>query len=369
MLALKRRCITVCWALSALAVAQSAADPKPSSTTKAEQKAEAERHKTPDAHLVRVQTVTAVGEFATSFFRPFRCDDGGNFYVRTDLGGVEGVHKLNSKGERLALFEASSNPDLKIDVAAYFTVAEGGELYELVYPHEMTRYMFVYKADGTFKSAVKFQTGFPWIPKMLAVFPTGQLLASGEEYDADRAAARWPFTGIFAADGSLLKEVKLEDDEKLHDMAASGDPRVASPTNVHSNHAIDNGLVEMGSDGNAYLMRWMNPAIFYAISPGGEVVRRFTVDPGESGYRPSAMHVNKNRIAILFVEMQSRNKLMKIVDLEGHELATYDELKINGKAKDVLTAAFACYTENPTHFVFFGADDDNKLQFWHVEPR
>lgn len=368
MFALRRRLI-ICWTLSAFAVAQSTADPKHSSTTSGPQKAIAETHKAPDAHLVRVQTVTAVGEFATSFFRPLRCDSDGNLYVRTDSGGVEAVHKLSSKGERMALFEASSNPDLKIDAARYFTVGDGGELYELVYPHEMTRYMFVYKADGTFKSAVKFQTGFPWIPKMLAVFPTGQLLASGEEYDADRTAARWPFTGIFAADGSLLKEVKLEDDEMLHDMAASGDPRVASPTNVLSNHAIDNGLVEMASDGNAYLMRWTNPAIFYAISPGGEVVRRFTVDPGESGYRPSAMHVNKNRIAILFVETQSRAKIMKIVDLEGHELATYDEPKVDGKAKDVLSAVFACYTENPTHFVFLGADDDNRLQLWHVEPR
>lgn len=56
---------------------------------------------------------------------------------------------------------------------------------------------------------------------------------------------------------------------------------------------------------------------------------------------------------------------MKIVDLEGHELGSYDD----GKAKDVLSAALACYTENPTHFVFFGADDDNKLQLWHVQPR
>jgi hypothetical protein len=218
-----------------------------------------------------------------------------------------------------------------VDAARYFVVSDGGELYEIVYPHEINRYMFVYKSDGSFKSAVKFQPGFPWTPKMLALFPGGGILASGLKYDADKTAARWPFTGIFASDGSLLKEVRLEDDENIHDMAASGDARVSTSTG-YGNLAIDNGLVEVGADGNAYLMRWTNPAIFYAISPGGEVVRRFTVDPGESGYRPSAMHVNKNRIAILFVEMQSRNKIMKIVDLEGHQIASYDELKSNGKA-------------------------------------
>lgn len=362
------RLLFACWALSALLMAQSSVELKGLKATKSLSPAQSPAPNPRAGHLVRVQTTTAPAELANEFYRPFHCDSDGNLYVRTNLGGVPAIHKLNSKGERIALFEASSNPDMKVDVAMYFVVAQGGDVYELVYPHEMTRYAFIYKSDGTFKSAVKFQTGFPWIPKMLEVFPTGQLLASGEEYDKDRTAARWPFTGIFAADGSLLKEVKIEDDEILHDMAASGDARVASPTNAQANRAISNGLVEMGSDGNAYLMRWTNPAIFYALSPGGEVVRRFTVDAGESGYRPSAMHVNKNRIAILFVEMQTMDKVMKIVDLEGHEIATYDELKVNGKPKDVLSSAFACYTENPTHFVFLGANDENRLQFWHVEP-
>src|ERR1019366_5900697 len=106
----------------------------------------------------------------------------------------------------------------------------GEDLYELVYPHEMYQYVFAYKSDGTFKSAIKLNLGFRWSAHSLAVFPSGQLLISGFEYDRDPAAATWPFTGIFAADGSLLKEIKLEDDDTLRDMAASGDSRVSSPT-------------------------------------------------------------------------------------------------------------------------------------------
>ncbi len=364
--------------LSALALAQYAGGPQQAGplqppSTKASQQTEKTAKKPADGHLTRVETITATSEMATVFYPPLRCDGDGNLYLRTDSGGVPAIHKLNAKGERVALFEASSNPDLKVDVARYFALeADGGELYELVYPHEINRYVFVYKSDGTFKSALKLRPGFPFMPKKLAVFSSGQFLISGEEYDADRTAAMWPFTGIFAADGSLVKELELGDEKDLRDMASSGDTRVARPGNPHANLAIDNGQAETAADGNAYLMRWTNPAIFYGISPGGEVVHRFTVDPGESAsdYRPAAMHVYKNRIAVLFVKMHVNEEIMKIVDLEGHEIATYDGPKPDDKAPNsMLSAAFACYTENPTRFVFLGADDKDKVQLWVAEPR
>jgi hypothetical protein len=195
-------------------------------------------------------------------------------------------------------------------------------------------------------------------------------LIAGEEYDADRRAAMWPFTGIFAADGRMLKEIELEDDKTFHDMAAAGDTRVALQGLPHANRAIDNGQVEVAADGNAYLMRWAAPAIFYAISPGGEVVRRFTVDPGAPGYYPSAMHVNNNRIAVLFVELQKGEGVMKVVDLEGHAIAIYAEPKYDPNAgTESLGAAFACYAENPTRFTFLAAGDDNRLQLITAEPR
>lgn len=363
--------LIACWTLGTLSMAQSPATPQQQPPAKPSPQGKVPTKKPIDRHLVRTETITTPSEIATEFYPPLRCDSDGNLYLRTEFAGVPAIHKLNSKGERVALFEASSNPDLKVDLAAYFALeAGGGELYELVYPPEINRYVYLYKSDGTFKSAVKLRPGFPFAPKKLAVFPSGQFLISGEEYDAERTAAMWPFTGIFAADGALLKELELGDEKELHDMAASGDTRVARPGNSHANLAIDNGQVEMGVDGNAYLMRWSNPAIFFAISPGGDVVRRFTVDPGESAYRPSAMHVYKNRIAVLFVEMQSNDKIMKIVDLEGHEIATYGEPKPDPKATNGrLSAAFACYRENPTRFVFLGANDDNKVQLWIAEPR
>jgi hypothetical protein len=367
------RLLVVIAIFGVLAMAQPPEQKPQPQSKKVAQSAEKPAKKPIDGHLVRVETVTAPSELADGFLEPLRCDNDGNVYFRTEIAGAPAIHKLNAKGERIAVFEANSNPNLKVDAATYFAIdPNSGELYELVYPHEIHRYVYTYKSDGTFKSAVKLQPGFAFFPDQLAVFPSGQFLVSGSEYDKDKAAPRWPFTGIFAADGSLLKEFDLGDEKQLHDLAVAGDERVVRPGST-SNLAVANSRVEMGGDGNAYLMRWGDPATIYAISPGGEVVRRFTVDSGETGYLPSAMHVYKNRIAILFVDRKTHYnvlKVMKIVDLEGHEIATYDEAKdANGKPRDAISASFACYTENPTRFLSLGTDDNNKVQFWIAEPR
>lgn len=320
-------------------------------------------------HLVRVQTIQTPSEMATDFYPPLKCDSDGNLYLQSHPE-APAIHKLNAKGEQVALFRPTANPDLQVDVGGYFTTAASGELYELVAAHEITRYLFMYKPDGSLKSIVKLRPGFAWMPSAVAVFPSGHLLISGLAYDRDVHATMRPFTGIFAPDGAVLKELYLEDDDTLREMAASGDARVSSPLSPRINRAISSSQMEVASDGDAYLMRWTTPAIFYAISAGGEVVRRFTVDPGDSSYRPVSMHLSRNRIAVLFADPHTHEKAIKIVDLEGREITTYDELSANSKSvTDMLGAAFACYTVDPERFTFLGADDDGRVQFWIAEPR
>jgi hypothetical protein len=138
---------------------------------------------------------------------------------------------------------------------------------------------------------------------------------------------------------TLLKEVT---DDDIGNLAASGDARVSSTTNSYANQAVEFGQYEAADDGNVYLMRWTLPTIFYAISPGGKVVRRFVVDPGDEGFAPVAMHIASNRIAVLFFHEQTKEKRMKIVDLEGHEIATYEEARIGGKTKKRLSRIGIC---------------------------
>ena len=305
------------------------------------------------------------------FTPPFKCDNDGNIYFLNRAQETT-IHKLTAKGEQVAEFESAARSEKRLLHAGFFEVTQDGEIDQLVSLQDPKRYVYTFKSDGNFKEQITLNTGFWWFPRALAVFPSGEMLITGSEYDKDVNAPMWPFTGIFSGDGALLKEVKLEDDETLHDMAAAGDDRVTGGADSQANHAVDFTQMERAADGNVYLMRWTNPAIIYAISPGGAVVRRLKIDPEDSRYHPHALHAFQNRLAVLFLDYNTSEKIMKIVDLEGHEIATYDEVDSkdkDGKDEPMLSGAFYCYTENPTRFVFLGAQDDGKLQLVTVEPR
>ena len=82
------------------------------------------------------------------------------------------------------------------------------------------------------------------------------------------------------------------------------------------------------------------------------------------------MHIASNRIAVLFFHEPTKEKRMKIVDLEGHEIATYEEARIDGKTKnDFLGLAFACYTANPQRFTFLTTGDGDRIEIQAAEGR
>jgi len=130
----------------------------------------------------------------------------------------------------------------------------------------------------------------------------------------------------------FVEEITLEDDEKITAMAATHDDRVTSPTNRNTNEAVSWGQAAAAGDGNIYVMRWLSPAIFYGISRGGQVLRRVEANSEEDNFTPVSRHITGNRVAVLFYQPQTMEKVMKIVDLQGHELASYEELRAGGKA-------------------------------------
>ena len=61
---------------------------------------------------------------------------------------------------------------------------------------------------------------------------------------------------------------------------------------------------------------------------------------------------------------------MKIVDLEGHEIATYDEMRAGGKATHgLLGTAFACYRVNPQRFTFLTTRGGDRIEIQAAEGR
>ncbi len=342
--------------------AQSASVATKSSTASVNSEAKARREQ--DARHLGIETVKIASEHA-GVFSGLKCDGDGNLYLRGEPDGVRGIIKLSAKGERMAVLQPNS-PDVKVYRGGDFSITPDGEVYQVIWAREVSRYVFVYKPDGSVKSEMKLQPGFVFSPQHIAVFPSGDLFVSGLERDHNpNNPVRWPFQDIFSPSGTLLKELTFKDDDKLHEMAASGDKHIVLPTDPSSNLAFAAGSAGTGSDGNVYLMRRISPAIFYAISAGG-AVRRFTVDPGRPDFMPSRMHIAGSKIAILFRKELTREEILKVVDLQGHEIATYDEPVIDGT--HALGPAFLCYADDPERFVFLTTTDDDKLGLIIARP-
>ena len=317
-------------------------------------------------HLTTVETVLAKREIAIGF-ADLLCDEDGNIYLGSENAGGP-IRKLNAKGELVAPFELNAGPDVEVYGNGPYALNADGDLYTWVGNNkDGYYYMLVFGSDGKYKRKIKLDPGFPWVPGPFAVFSNGNLLMTGQEYDRDVRRPMLPFTAIFRSDGRLLKELSLEDDGRIHNLAKQRDPKLTSAAVPDSNRAVAWGRVKPARDGNIYVMRWLSPAVIYVVSPGGDILRRFIVDPGAAALMPVEMHVAGNRIAILFRDEGTKEQQMKIVDPNGEEIATYGAS--GGDAKAPLGAAFACYFGKTGRFSFLATDEDHRVLLRIVEPR
>jgi hypothetical protein len=329
---------------------------------------------TAHSQLAVVEIIKIPSEPADGFnaAEPLRCDVDGNFYLRVQLDVEPAIRKFNAAGIQKALFRPSLISELNVRFTSYFSVREGGEVDQLVFPSKSEdSYVVTFKSDGTYKSKAKLQPGFNFRPFQLATFPSGQWLVAGLRNDENPTVhVKWPFTGIFSEDGTLLKEVMLSDDKQIHKRAAGGDPAVVPKGRHYGNTTIELGAAAAARDGNIYVMRRFSQAIIYAISASGDVVRRFSVDPGNHDFHPVSMQVAGDRIAVLFFKSRADNValpedlILKVVDLEGHSTATYDQI---GKAG--VGIAFICYVPAREEFTFVITTKDKFLGFVIAKPR
>jgi len=323
-------------------------------------------------HLVPIGDSEVKAMQAEPFTMPIVCDRDRNLYFLTMKDRILGIHKLNSSGQQSAVMVASALPNLDIDFGNYFSVSLNGEIYQLAFLRtKADRLVVVWNKDGSFKSAIRLEPGFDsrfWTPAQVAAFSSGDVLVTGRHRKGKDLFSS-PFTGIFSPDGTLRKEVVFSDDEELRHMSETGDNRVVPAVGDRfMNYAVDRGLMQTGDDGNIYLMRRLSPAIIYAVSPGGEVVKRFTVDAGDD-FLPDSMHIAGNKIAMQFTEPQNFEIKVKVVDLNGHELGTYEEGKGPDGKRLINSLAFACYSEKPERFLYLYTPKDGYLGLRTAEPR
>jgi hypothetical protein len=303
------------------------------------------------------------------FEMPLKCDDAGNIYVKSREEGFSAIHKFSPAGERVASFAASTCPDIKVQIAGAFFVAPDGRVSQVVFsPNEMQPSILVFKDDGSCHSKIKLDTTFSFQPYQFVVLPSGAMLVSGLRWSAqDRA--HLPYLGLFSASGSVLKEVDLADESSLEEPTVGTSPIPAARDTSSSDPTVTRGEVQLAADGIAYLMRSGSPTQIYAISQGGVVVRRFTIDPGDSRLTPAQMHVAGNRIAILFLDPKpgSKRTLLKIVDLHGNPMAEYTQIQKDGRP--ALLPTLACYSFPPDRFSFLATPREGKLTIEIAEPR
>jgi hypothetical protein len=317
--------------------------------------------------LTVVKELTIKSEVSGIFVDPARCDSDGNIYLMTSLDPSDGIRMFSNKGEVLAHFTGNSASDIPVQVAAGFWVGGLGEVYQIAFPRDdLRRAVLVFDKDGRYKAGVRLDNPpgvQDWVPYHVAVFSSGDLLLSGLVNDSEKRIST-PFTGIFSSNGQLLRRVSLSDDGDIQKMVEAGDPRVVAADRPYANKAVSAGQVDAASDGNVYLLRNVSPVIIYAISPAGQVVRRFTVDIDAKFV---SMHIAGRRIALLHRLGETQNIEIKVVDLEGHPVATYREAAKEGHSE--FGGALACYSENPERFTFLSTSKDGFLQFRVAEPR
>jgi hypothetical protein len=361
-----------CIAFSISVWAQSPDSPQKTDSPKneAKTKSSSEEPKPADQntplHLNATKTTVSPTEPASGFGGGAQCDDNGNVYLESESALQANVRKLSPAGELLATFKPDTNPDVKFQFAGNFVITHDGELYQWIGEQDTSRpYVLIFKNDGSYKSAIKLDSGFKWQPATLAVFAHGEMLVTGQQYAKVNGTflPAIPFTGIFSADGRLLKRLDMNGDGELKDAALASK---APPSAIPSDHTITWGRAAAARDGNIYLMRWTTPAKIDAISPGGEIVRSFTVDSGMKCLMPRQIHASGNRLAIWFVDFNSPESVVKIVDLEGNEIATYQAQRSNKNH----FLEFGCYAAVPERFTFLSNDEKlGKIQLQEAEAR
>lgn len=316
--------------------------------------------------LVIIERTTMKSQPDQQFMFPIRCDSDGNIYLETSPDPSAGILKLGPKGELLAHFLPSSAADLPVEAALYFSLGATGEVYQVAFPRQgMQRAVLVFHKNGSYDSGIKLDNppgARDWLPSQVGVFGSGDLLVTGLIIDSAKKIST-PFTGVFSSNGQFLRQVVLRDDGDIQKMVEAGDARIVSVNNPYSNRAVSSGQVATAEDGNIYLMRNLSPAIVYAISPGGEVIRRFQV-PVEGTVL--SMSVVGGKIVVVYENSSMNTVSVALLDLLGHPIATYSEdPEKNGR----LGSALACYTDNPERFTFLGTSDDGFLQLRVAEPK
>ena len=193
-------------------------------------------------------------------------------------------------------------------------------------------------------------------PFQFAAFADGSLLVSGFQRDAkNRSDPARPFTAVFSADGSMLAQISFEAASKsvAPPAKAGGQPATSA---TKSAPMLDLSDAESSADGNIYVLRRSVPALIYAISPAGKILRTLKINPPAPGQSPNTFHVSMNRLALSFWDESTSHQSLVVAELQtGRRIATYSD-------PGTLGPTFACYSADDGVFTFLNLGEGNTLE-------
>ncbi len=323
------------------------------------------------ATTVDLKTVTKV-DVPTTLRSPWRgtaiCDGAGNVYMR--LLGSEGpgtqeraavpVREITASGDVVKTFhilDAFPNDvtGKGVDLLGRGVfVTPDNRVFQTADVHGET-FVVEFAQDGSVKAKTRLVANdlvqaWTW---HFAVFKSGGYLLTG----ATGRDHLTPFTGVFAADGRLVKKIYEPEDEEARQKSATTD---WDPHPVGDTRGID--FVRFGdaapaSDGNMYLLHGTSSlALVYVISPAGDVVRKLRIEAGDSDLVARSIKSYAGRLAIQFdkwIDTDSQQSLIKVTDLQGNSIANYRIRPVVGNRSLYL----AGYGSDGFTFVPYHSDD------------
>jgi len=329
------------------------------------------------------ETVPVTGDTGPGFIHPIKCDTKGNFYVR--FGDPLGRHmstpvtKISPEGRVETAFRLEAAPGLDADTTFDdFAVDARGRVYLLTErftkEKEFEKLILAYDSEGKFSTSILLETFFA--VGQLAVFSTGELLATGEKLECKGGECESTgrvFTGVFDRQGRLVQEIQLPDDiggnqEEAKPSPPKEDEDQTPPTpearsepaggtsklsSEAFSRALDLGNAVAADDGNVYVMRATANPLIYAIAPNASVVRRWVIAAPSEHAGASTLQVAGGRLVVMFIERYPTGKFKRdvfvVANLEtGDTIANY--VGTPG------SSATGCYT--PDGFLLFGWEKD-----------
>ncbi len=264
------------------------------------------------------------------------CDGAGNIYVRLNDDPKDDepmervtalpIRKISPAAGLVGTFrslDAFPNEGSGRGVIAKDLFATtDGRVFEVAFVHG-DFFVVEFRQDGSVKGKTKLvASDLRGSDFRFAVFASGEYLLTAMT-GKDQLT---PFTGVFAADGRLLKKIYEPEDEDARQRSRAYERR-ATVTGSRGVDFIYSGSVAAGSDGNIYLLHGTSsPALIYVISPKGDVVRKLRIDAGDPDLVATSIRSHAARLAVQF-DSQRRwpdtNPLIKVADLQGNPIADY----------------------------------------------